>query len=102
MQKSNVNACPHRGNHSQVIRTSDGRSAVLCDACANELQARLGFRSVIGLMVKSTMTSDEICRMRHERENMRLEQRLRDMAETAFAVAGYPAHMMLPAPEVAL
>lgn len=101
MQKSNVNACPHRGFYTTAIQTTDGRTAVMCDDCHDEFLARIGFRSVIGLMVKSTMTSEEIGRMRHERENMRLEQRLRDMAETAFALAGYPEHMMLPAPEVA-
>ena len=55
---------------------------------------------MIGLMIKSTMTAEEIKQMRAERENMRLEQRLRDLAETAFALAGYPAHLMLPDPEV--
>ena len=100
MQKSNVNPCPHTKGHAHTIRTSDGRTALLCPACLAELESRLADPVLIRGMLKATMTTAEVHKMRHERENMAIERKLSDTVAAAFAVAGYPRMLMLTAPEV--
>lgn len=100
MQKSNVNPCPHREDHAHIIRTSDGRTAILCQACMADLESRLADPVIIRGMVKSTMPTAEVQKMRHERENMAIEKDLADTVAAAFAVAGYPRMLMLTAPVV--
>lgn len=69
MQTSNVNACPH-GDHKHTIRTSDGRTAILCDHCNNDLLDRLSDRAFVGMMIKSTMPTGEYLRVGFERSGM--------------------------------
>lgn len=98
MQKSNVNPCPHTEDHAHIIRTSDGRTAIICPACLADLESRLSDPVLIRGMLKATMTTAEVQKMRHERENMAIEKDLSDTVSAAFAVAGYPRHMQLTAP----
>lgn len=72
MQQSNVNTCGHH-NHKHTIRTSDGRTAVMCDRCHYGLMARLADKDFIGLMIKSTMTTGEVQRMGVELFDMAME-----------------------------
>ena len=95
MQKSNVNPCPHYKAHAHTIRTSDGRTAVLCDACHSELLSRLSDHSFVGGMIKSTMPTEEVLQVRYERENAVLRKRLENMVAVAHAAAGYPRHLMI-------
>ena len=99
MQKSNVNACPHRGHYTSTIKTTDGRTVVLCDACMAELESRLADPLLIQGMLKSTMSAQEIEQMRYEHENMALEKDLADTVAAAHMVAGFPRWLALPAPE---
>ena len=62
MQPSNVNSCPH-GAPTPTIRTGDGRTAILCDHCNNDLLDRLSDRAFVGRMIKSTFSSGEVARM---------------------------------------
>ena len=98
MQKSNVNPYPHTEAHAHIIRTSDGRTAILCPACLADLESRLSDPVLIRGMLKATMTTAEVQQMRYERENMAIEKYLADTVATAFAVAGYPRMLMLSAP----
>lgn len=100
MQKSNVNPCPHTEAHAHTIRTSDGRTAILCPACLADLETRLGDPVLIRWMLKATMTTAEVQKMRHERENMALERQLSEAVATVWAVAGYPRRPALAAPGV--
>lgn len=98
MQRSNVNPCPHHKDHAHIIRTSDGRIALLCPACLGAMEQRLSDPVLMRGMLKATMTTDEVQKMRHERENMAIEKDLADTVAAAFAVAGYPRMLMLAAP----
>lgn len=98
MQRSNVNPCPHHRYHAHTIRTSDGRTAILCPACLTDLEGRLSDPVLIRGMLKATMTTAEVQQMRYERENMAIEKDLADTVAAAFAVAGYPRMLMLAAP----
>jgi len=100
MQKSNVNPCPHTEAHAHIIRTSDGRTAILCPACLADLESRLADPVLIRGMLKATMTTAEVQKMRYERENMELKRKLSEAVATAWAVAGYPRHLALTAPVV--
>lgn len=99
MKRSNINACPHK-EHAHTIRTSDGRTAVMCPDCLAELEGRLADPLLIKGMLKSIMTTAEVEKMRHERENMVLERQLSEAVATVWAVAGYPQRAMLAAPVV--
>lgn len=98
MKRSNVNPCPHTEAHAHAIRTSDGRTAILCPACLADLESRLSDPVLIRGMLKATMTTAEIQKMRHERENMALERKLSEDVATVWAVAGYPRRPALAAP----
>lgn len=98
MKRSNINACPHAKEHANTIRTSDGRTAILCPACLTDLEGRLSDPVLIRGMLKATMTTAEVQKMRHERENMAIENALSDTVAAAFAVAGYPRHLQLASP----
>ena len=98
MQRSNVNPCPHHRYHAYIIRTSDGRSALLCPSCMSAMEQRLSDPVLMRGMMKSTMTGPEVQKMRHEIENMAIEKYLADTVAAAFAVAGYPRILMLSTP----
>lgn len=98
MQRSNVNPCPHHKDHAHIIRTSDGKSALLCQSCMGAMEQQLSDPEMIRGMLKATMTGPEVQKMRHERENIAIEQDLADTVAAAFAVAGYPRMLMLSAP----
>ena len=98
MQRSNVNPCPHQKEHAHIIRTSDGRSVLLCQPCMDAMEQRLSDPVMMRGMIKSTMTTDEVQKMRHERHNMAIEKDLADTVAAAFAVAGYPRMLMLASP----
>lgn len=100
MKRSNVNPCPHTEDHAHTIRTSDGRTAILCPACLADLESRLADPILIQGMIKSTMTTAEVQKMRYERENMALERKLSDAVATVWTVAGYPRRPALAAPGV--
>ena len=100
MQKSNVNPCSHIEAHAHTIRTSDGRTAILCPACLADLESRLADPRFIQGMIKATMTTAAVQKMRYERENMALEQQLSEAMAAVWSVAGYPQRPALAAPEV--
>ena len=66
LKKSNVNPCPHTAYHEHTIRTSDGRTAILCGVCMDVLENRLADPLLIRGMLKSVMTLGEVSRMRRE------------------------------------
>ena len=100
MKRSNVNPCPHIEAHAHTIRTSDGRTAILCSSCIADLESRLADPILIQGMIKATMTTAEVQKMRHERENMALERKLSEAMSAVWAVAGYPQRPALAAPVV--
>ena len=100
MKRSNVNPCPHAKDHAHIIRTSDGRTAILCPACLADLESSLSDPVLLRGMLKATMTTEEVQQMRYERENMALERKLSEAVATAWAVAGYPQRLALAAPGV--
>lgn len=67
MQKSNVNPCPHTAYHEHTIRTSDGRTAILCNGCMDELEKQIADPLLIRGMLKSVMTLGEVTIMQRER-----------------------------------
>ena len=98
MQRSNVNPCPHHKDHAHVIRTSDGRSALLCPSCMEAMEHRLSDPVLMRGMLKATMTTAEVQQMRYERENIALERQLSEKMAAVWAMAGYPRMPMLAAP----
>ena len=95
MRKSNVNPCHHPQAHIHTIRTSDGRTVIMCEYCHAALLARLADPETIRVMIKSTMPAAEVRKMRYERENMRIEARLAEEIALAHALAGFPQFPMI-------
>ena len=97
MKRSNVNPCPHKDAHKHTIRTSDGRTALLCDDCLAAMESRLADPLLIRGMLKSTMSTAELVQMRHERDDMVLERKISDAVAGVWMVAGFPQRLALPA-----
>lgn len=95
MKRSNVNPCPHKDAHKHIIRTSDGRTALLCDDCLVAMESRLADPLFIRGMLKATMSTAEVVQMRHERENMVLERKLSDAVAAVWMVAGFPRRLAI-------
>lgn len=99
MKRSNVKTCPHVDSWKNRHDTSTG-IIFLCARCQAELEQRLADPVLIRGMIKATMTTGEVIKMRDERENMRIEKDLQDTITAAHAVAGFPRWLALPAPVV--
>jgi len=98
-QKSNMIVCPHAGEPMHRIVTST-KTVFLCLECLAEMESTLSRPETIRLMLKSCMKTEEVQKMRAERENIRIQRDLADTMAAAHAVAGFPRLLALPAPGV--
>lgn len=98
-QKSNLIVCPHTGEPMHRIQTST-KTVLLCRECLADMEELLGQKETIRMMIKATMSNEEIHKMRQERENIRIQRDLADTVAAAHAVAGFPRLLALPAPGV--
>jgi len=96
-QKSNLIVCPHTGEPMHRIQTST-KTVFLCRECLADMEELLGQKETIRMMIKSTMTNAEVAKMRSERENIMVQRDLADTVAAAYAVAGFPRLLALPAP----
>jgi len=98
-QKCNLLMCPHAGEPMHRIKTST-KTVFLCRECLRDMEDLLSQPELIRMMAKSVMTTEELQKMRSERENIRVQKELSDSLSAAYAVAGFPRLLALPAPGV--
>lgn len=66
MMRSNVHPCPHT-IHSHTIRTSTGKTVVVCDACYKKIMLILSSKRVMDTFYTRNLTLEEQYKIRRER-----------------------------------
>lgn len=69
MQTSNVKSCPHAG-HSQAIRTSNGKTVLLCDQCHVKVMLIISSKRVMDDFYIRQLPLEHQYKIRRERAEM--------------------------------